>query len=144
VKFKFRLEKTASFLLKKEKAKQLEVVQVLNDLEEIRQKRIRIENENGEVFRENSQPQEIKAAWLKVLFDRVEFNLHEIDALAEKTTERKVVLEEKKTELVAIAQRRKALEKLKEKKLFEFKVLQARKDQKMLDENYQILELIKK
>jgi flagellar biosynthesis chaperone FliJ len=46
-------------------------------------------------------------------------------------------------ELSAISKRKKALEKVKEKRLAEFKIQKSRAEQKKLDENYQILELTK-
>lgn len=144
MKFKFRLERTADFFSKKERAKQLELARVHSEIEQIKQQISQLETENRSVFERGSSGQEMTGAWAKLLFDRVEFNLKSVDGLSEQMLQVKEVLEEKKKELLEISQRRRALEKLKDKKLSEFKLLSSRKEQKQLDENYQLLEPLKK
>ena len=144
MKFKFRLEKTAHFFQKKEKAKQLELAQIKFEMEKVQSQINELENENKKVFSSNSSKREMPAAWLKMLLDRVDFNCESVAQLSEEVAKIQAVFDLKKAELLKITQRRKALEKLRDKKWDEFKVHRSRKDQKQLDENYQLLELIKK
>lgn len=144
MKFKFRLEKTAQFFSKKEKAKELELARVKFEMEKIQGQISQLENENRVVFSSNTIKQEIPAAWAKILLDRVDLNLQAMSQLSDEVAKIRDVFDLKKKELVEISQRRKALEKLRDKKLGEFKMLRSRKEQKQLDENYQLLELRKK
>lgn len=143
MKFKFRLEKAAHFYSQRENAKKLELATVMAELGKLKIKLEQIEAENRKVFDQKSQVQTIPAPWIKLWMDRVELNLETIKKVQAEMEMVLGVLEKKKQELSAISKRKKALEKVKEKKLEEFKVKKSRWEQKKLDENYQILELIK-
>jgi len=140
VKFKFRLEKTAQFFLKKEKTKQLELARIKFEMDKVASQIKELENENRTAFANNSLKQEMPVAWLKMKLDRVDLNVESVAQLSEEMAKIASVFDLKKAELLKISQRRKALEKLKDKKWDEFKTLRSRKDQKQLDENYQLLE----
>ncbi|MFM8269321.1 MAG: flagellar FliJ family protein [Pseudomonadota bacterium] len=143
MKFRFRLEKAEHFYSQREAAKKLELANVLAQLAKLKGELDQIEQENREVFSQNSQIQTVAAPWIQIRMERVEANLASIKRVE---TDMETVLkrlEDIKNELTAISKRKKALEKVREKKLEEFKIKRAHTEQKKLDENYQILELIK-
>jgi len=143
MKFKFRLEKAARFFDQREMAKKLEMSNVMAQLNRLKMELQKFENENREVFNQNSRVQTVAAPWIKVWMDRVEANLADIKRVQTEIESVLEIVEIKKMELSAISKRKKALEKVKEKRLAEFKIQKSRAEQKKLDENYQILELTK-
>lgn len=143
MKFKFRLEKAARFFDQREMAKKLELANVMAQLNRLKTELQKFENENREVFNQNSRVQTVAAPWIKVWMDRVEANLADIKRVQTEIESVLEIVEIKKMELSAISKRKKALEKVKEKRLAEFKIQKSRAEQKKLDENYQILELTK-
>jgi flagellar FliJ protein len=143
MKFKFRLEKAARFFDQREMAKKLELASVMAQLNRLKIELQKFENENREVFNQNSKVQTVAAPWIKVWMDRVEANLADIKRVQIEIESVLEIVEIKKMELSAISKRKKALEKVKEKRLAEFKIQKSRAEQKKLDENYQILELTK-
>jgi len=143
MKFKFRLEKAARFFDQRETAKKLELANVIAQLSRLKSELQQFETENREVFSQNNRVQTIAAPWIKLWMDRIEANLAEIKRVQSKIESVLAVVEIKKQELSAISKRKKALEKVREKRLSEFKIQKTRAEQKKLDENYQILELIK-
>jgi flagellar export protein FliJ len=66
-----------------------------------------------------------------------------MEELQKEIDEANQIFDKKQTELKQIAQKRKALEKIREKKLAEFNVDKIRNEQKSMDENYQILRQFK-
>jgi flagellar FliJ protein len=143
MKFKFRLEKAARFFDQREMAKKLELANVMAQLNRLKMELQNFENENREVFNQNSRVQTVAAPWIKVWMDRVEANLADIKRVQTEIESVLEIVEIKKMELSAISKRKKALEKVKDKRLAEFKIQKSRAEQKKLDENYQILELTK-
>jgi flagellar FliJ protein len=143
MKFKFRLEKAARFFDQREMAKKIELANVMAQLNRLKMELQNFENENREVFNQNSRVQTVAAPWIKVWMDRVEANLADIKRVQTEIESVLEIVEIKKMELSAISKRKKALEKVKDKRLAEFKIQKSRAEQKKLDENYQILELTK-
>ncbi len=143
MKFKFRLEKASRFFDQREMAKKLELANVMAQLNRLKMELQKFENENREVFNQNSRVQTVAAPWIKVWMDRVEANLADIKRVQTEIESVLEIVEIKKMELSAISKRKKALEKVKDKRLAEFKIQKSRAEQKKLDENYQILELTK-
>jgi flagellar FliJ protein len=143
MKFKFRLEKAARFFDQREMAKKLELANVMAQLNRLKMELQNFEKENREVFNQNSRVQTVAAPWIKVWMDRVEANLADIKRVQTEIESVLEIVEIKKMELSAISKRKKALEKVKDKRLAEFKIQKSRAEQKKLDENYQILELTK-
>lgn len=143
MKFKFRLEKAAQFFSQRETAKKLELANLGSEMERLKRTLAKFEQDNRDMFAKNSQLQTVAAPWIKILMDRVDANLSEIKRVHEDIETLLEMIQQKKSELSAISKRKKALEKVKEKKFSEFKIQKLRAEQKKLDENYQILELIK-
>ncbi|NBT59241.1 hypothetical protein EBT16_10705 [bacterium] len=143
MKFKFRLEKAAQFFSRRETAKKLELAALTEKMLGLKKELEVFEDENRSVFSKNSQFQTVAAPWIRVLMERVDSNLLSIKQIQTEIEHLLGLMDMKKQELSAISKRKKALEKVKEKKFAEFKLKQSRSEQKRLDENYQILELIK-
>lgn len=140
MKFRFRLEKAAQFYAQRETAKKLELANVIAQLAKLTDELKKIEIENQEVISQNNRIQTIAAPWIQVWMSRIDANLASIKQVQKEVEKVMEALEVKKIELAAISKRKKALEKVREKKLAEFRVQKARNEQKQLDENYQILE----
>lgn len=143
MKFKFKLQKTADFYEHRETAKKMEIAQVKNHLGVLENRAQSLHEENLNSLRKDNEPQSVEIAWIKVRHDRIEANLNTLDQLKKEIEDVQTVLEQKKIELRKLSQKKKALEKVREKKLSEFKLERSRSEQKLLDENYQILRQFK-
>lgn len=143
MRFKFKLQKTADFFDHKETAKKMEIVKVKGHLNALEDKHRDFERENKNIFAKNSIFESVSISWLKLRHDRVEANLNSMAQLKSEIDEVSEILEHKKKELKKISQKKKALEKVREKKQAEFKLEQSRIEQKLLDDNYQILRQFK-
>lgn len=139
MKFKFRLEKTAHFYEQKEALKKLELAEVVRRVAELKEKIEAFTKENQLNLSQTNQQQVISQAWLQFSSERSGFNLQSIKELNDQIEDLQLYLEKKKQELAEVMRIKKALEKVKEKKWTEFKLLRNRKEQAELDEVSQLL-----
>ncbi|NBV49614.1 hypothetical protein EBR78_00190 [bacterium] len=139
MKFQFRLEKAAHFYEQKEALKKLELAELVRRVTDLKEKIEAFTNENQLNLMRTNRHQVISPAWLQFSSERSGYNLQSIKELNEQIEDLQLYLEKKKQELAEVMRIKKALEKVREKKWNEFKLIKNRKEQSELDEVSQLL-----
>ncbi len=138
MRFQFRLEKVLHFVRLKETMKKMEVAAVAQRVNFL-QKRI---GELGDSIRSILLEQQLKLSqgfdWIHYQSEKISLDAKETAKLEKMLVEENLLLEKRRRELNRIILRKKALESLKQRKLSEFKVHESRRNQKELDEIYQL------
>ena len=138
MKFKFRLEKVLSFLKLQETMLKMEVATLARRATELRARMVTLEEDTRRILEETPLRLAENPAWAPYQTSQVALNTKRVRELQVKYDQVRNDWEIKKLELGRHAMRRKALENLRANKLSEFKIEETRKDQKKMDELFQL------
>ncbi len=138
MKFKFRLEKVLSFLKLQETMLKMEVSQLQRYLTVLLNQVSKLEEESKLLLEDTPRKLSENAAWAPYQTAQVGVNTKRIHELEVNVDRVENELSIKKLELGRHAMRRNALENLRVSKLQEFKVEERRRDQKKMDELFQL------
>jgi flagellar biosynthesis chaperone FliJ len=139
MKFRFKLERMLSFVRIKETMKKLEVSALVQKVTALELRKDRLRTNVNELLEKQKEKLSFGTEWLQFLNQKIELDSKESLKLERMIRKEKEDLENRRYELGVISMRRKGLESLKEKRMFEFKMVERRKAQKRLDQNYQLL-----
>ncbi len=136
MKFQFRLEKMLHFVQMREDMKKAEIAHLQSDLKILSERKLKLSNDARDLLDKQYQTLELGVQSLHYSTQKVLLNIREserIDGLIINAKER---LEFRINELQNLMRRRTGLEKLKEKRFAEFKLVKNRKEQHAMDELY--------
>lgn len=138
MKYRFRLQKMLHFEELKEAIKRSEVAKALDGLKRLEAQKGDLENTLREVLKQTPERLKEDGSWVPYQVSQVQQNLAAGRRLEEEIAAAKDHLDRIKFELSKLSMKRKALENLKDQKKIEFRRSESRKEQKRLDETYQI------
>lgn len=136
MRFQFRLQKMLTLASMKETLKKLEFSAEAHKLSVLENRKKHLEAEIESALDHKGRNLDIRMALL--YSQRIGLTVDEIQKLDGTIETQKGVLDIRRSELMALTQKRRALESLRESKLQEFKVQGARKDQREIDEMYSL------
>ncbi|MBM4317101.1 MAG: hypothetical protein FJ116_06440 [Deltaproteobacteria bacterium] len=139
MKFRFKLERMLSFVRIKETMKKLEVSALIQKVNVLEQRQILLRSNVNDLLEKQKEKISFGTEWLQFLNQKIECDSKESLKLERMIRKEKEDLENRRYELGVISMRRKGLESLKDKRMYEFKLNDRRKAQKQLDQNYQLL-----
>lgn len=137
MKFQFPLQKALDWTEVEENAKRLEIARLLKDRERLNARRTELEGNLRTLL--GSTHGLIALEWAPYLASKVPADAKEIREVDEKLKAKDTEIGTKKTELNRLLLKRKGLESLKGKRHRDFRMGESRREQKRLDDNYQIL-----
>lgn len=140
MRFRFKLEKALSFFEGRERLKKMELVNVMQKISILREKKKFLDEGVGGMLSYGRS--DIRFSALEN--EKVPFSLDQGALTHKQISEAEQYLNLQKEELRSIQSRRKALEELKSKRYRDFRVDKNRKDQRFLDETYRLMNLVKK
>lgn len=136
--FQFRLEKMLNFLRLKETVKKMEVAASIQKVHFLGRRREELRSSMRGLLEKSNANLQISMDWIYYQNSKIEIDLKETRRIEAMLSEENEELKRKKSELLRLTTRKKALESLREKRLKEFKLQQGRRIQKQLDEVYQL------
>ncbi len=139
MRFRFRLERVLDFQRLNETVKKMEVATLVRQLEALEKEKVVREETIRSVLAESTVRLAQNADWIPYQTAKVAADAREISRLEHKIVKAHEALEDKKFELGKLAMKRKAIENLREKKKFAFRVDETRREQKNNDEMYRLL-----
>ena len=142
MKFDFRLEKVLHFVRLKETVKKMELASIAQRVSFL-EKRTEEIRAGLRVMLEKHHTQ-LSAEWVQYHTSKIAFDAHEVGRLEAILQKETAALEKKKVELSRLLYRKKALEALREKRLREFNTHESRRQQRVLDDVYQMTQQTKR
>lgn len=139
MKFRFSLQKALDWTEVEENAKRLEIARLMAEEEEWKV-RCRALDENLATLL-GTENKRFSAEWAPYAAAKVPADQAERALLERKIIEKEREITAKKSELNRLLLKRKGLDSLRDKRHRDHRVGEARRDQKRLDDNYQILRL---
>lgn len=133
--FKFRLEKILHFVKLRETVKKMEVSAILQRLRFMERQREELSTGIRDMLGKQS---DMDFSWKYYQINKVVQDVKDLKVLDTSILHEQTALERKKRELATLFQRKRALESLREKKSKEFRVDQSHKQQRELDEIFQL------
>jgi hypothetical protein len=141
MRFRFRLEKILSWIRLRETTKKMEFATTLQRTEFLKKRKQAVQESIFSACENPTEGSYIDLGLSLVQSEKLKFDREEILRLEILIRKEEETLEKKRSELAKLAMRRRGLENLKDKRYREFRLIEVRKDQKRLDENYQILKV---
>jgi hypothetical protein len=136
MKFTFRLERMLHFLRMKETMKKMELASVTQRIVFLGKRKTQVDEILRQLLSRNSE--HTNTDWSYYETNKISLDAKESIRLGLLIQEETAHLEKKKRELSRLMMRKKGLEALKEKRAAEFKLVEARREQKKLDETFQL------
>lgn len=136
MKFVFRLEKMLHFVQMREAMKKTEIAHLQSDLKILEERKIKLSTEAQSLLDKQYQSLDTGLQSLHFSTQKVLLNVRESERLDGLIINAKERLEFRIQELQTLMRRRTGLEKLKEKRFAEFKLIKNRKEQHAMDELY--------
>ena len=137
MKFLFPLQKALDWTEVEESALRLEIGRLLKEAEQLNERR-RVLEANFEGLL-GDETRKVAVEWAPYLAGKIPADARELRELENRIQSKAAEIGVKKTELNRLLLKRKGLESLKGKRFRDFRMAEGRRDQKRLDDNYQIL-----
>jgi hypothetical protein len=137
LKFRFSLQKALQWTEVEESAKRLEIARLLTEAEKLKLRRDGL-GQNLRTLLENESIR-FSSQWAPYAAVKVPADQAELKAIELRLREKESEIQTTKAALNRILLKRKGLESLREKRHRDHRVSEGRRDQKRLDDNYQIL-----
>ena len=143
MKFRFRLAPALRIIELEENKKKMEIARIYGNLNSLEVRRDQL-SLNVHHLLSSGIGNETSSLWLAYRSNKIEADRAESQVLERKITDQKELLHNKQGELAVIMMKRRAFERKKESELRIFNMGEGRKEQKRLDDNHQILRLLRK
>jgi len=134
MKFRFSLQKALDWTEVEESALRMEIARLLKEAERLTARRAELESNLERLL-----GGQLSLEWAPYRAQKVPSDAREMRELEGKIRERRNEIEFKKVDLNRVLMKRKGLESLRGKRLGDFRMQETRREQKRLDDNYQIL-----
>jgi flagellar biosynthesis chaperone FliJ len=141
--FEFRLEKALSFVQLKETTKKMEVAASLQKLHFLKGRKSSLADNIRNVLAKTYENGYFDLANAAYFTEQINLTKLENDRLERFIREEENLLKKKQQELSRLQMRKKGLESLREKRLQEFKLRESRREQKQIDDTYELIRLRK-
>ncbi len=142
MRFRFRLERVLDFLRLNETVKKMEVATLIQKIEGLEKKKTYRQETMRSMLCESRQHWNESVNWIPYQTAKVEADARDIANIEKEMVRLQIELEDKKYELGKLAMKRKAMENLREKRKFNFRVEQTRREQKTNDELYRLVKKV--
>jgi hypothetical protein len=139
MKFRFPLQKALDWTEVEESAMRLEIARLLKEAEALAARRRELEANLEALL--GPDDRRLSLEWAPYVAGKVPSDAGEIRNVDKQAKAKQSEIGIKKAELNRLLLKRKGLESLKGKRLRDFRMSEGRRDQKRLDDNYQILKL---
>lgn len=137
MKFKFRLERVLDFYRLRETLMKMELARAVSAWQGLKAQKEQSERQLEFLLAESPKRLAMGGEWAPYGVGQIELTVTAIKRLEREIAKAAEAVEVKKFELARLSMRREALEKLREKRRTEFRLLESRKEQKFVDEIYQ-------
>ncbi len=137
MKFQFRLERVLDFYRLRETLMKMEFARAMSALQGLQAQKQQSERQLEFLLAEAPKRLALGGEWAPYGVSQTEFTVNAIKRLEREIAKAAEEMEVKKFELARLSMRREALEKLRDKRRTEFRLLESRKEQKFVDEIYQ-------
>lgn len=137
MKFKFRLERVLDFYRLKETLMKMELSRAVTALKGLEAQKTQSERQLEFLLTEAPKRLAQGGEWAPYGVSQTELTLNAIKRLEHEVVKAAEEVEAKKFAVGRLSMRREALEKLRDKRRTEFRLLESRKEQKFVDEIYQ-------
>lgn len=135
MKFRYRLERALQLSRLKESLKKLEIASAMHRIRFLETRKSGVDQRMREILAKNSE----SLSWAPYLSSKLASDLHESKELTNVLHKEQLELDLRREELAELVRNRGALESLREKRLAEHNLRVRRREQKQLDELFQLL-----
>ena len=134
--FQFRLAKVLHFIKLKETVKKMEVASIIQRINFLNKRVEGLQAGMRDLLSKHHE--QLSSEWTFYHTSKIGLDAKEVSKIEALLVNENAGLEKKKGELGRLLMRKKSLENLKEKRLQEFKMQESRKQQRSLDDLYQV------
>ncbi len=139
MKFRFPLQKALDWTEVEESSVRIEISRLMKDAERLTARCRELEANIQALL--GAHGKTLSLEWAPYVSAKIPSDAKEIQDVGGRLKVKEAEIGVKKTELNRLLLKRKGLESLKDKRRKDYRMLEGRKDQKRLDDNYQILKL---
>ncbi len=137
MRFRFTLQKALDWTEVEESSLRMEIARLLKEAELLAARKSELEANLERLL--GGDGLQLSLEWAPYRAQKIPADAREMRELEGKIREKQAAIGLKKAELNRILMKRKGLESLRGKRLKDFRMIETRRDQKRLDDNYQIL-----